>query len=174
MTYSEFTAQCGTTIPNSLNDRYLGNEMYLQRWYGGSEEVRGCWGGPYSNNEGFPILKKPVQYIKDYDQQCVLILNRGVDPNVPRVNIKYDLNILFGKNLGDDPSLIIEGNYKMNYPIQGKFKNVSHDENNLPNNLATDSYSGEKLYFDTFNFTPNIGASGFTSFTSPYLVIILS
>ena len=167
MTYSEFTAQCGTTIPNSLNDRYIGNEMYLQRWYGGSEEVRGCWGGPYSNNEGFPILKKPVQYIKDYDQQCVLILNRGVDPNVPRVNIKYDLNILFGKNLGDDPSLIIEGNYKMNYPIQGKFKNVSHDENNLPNNLATDSYSGEKLYFDTFNFTPNIGVSGFSSFTSP-------
>jgi hypothetical protein len=168
MTYSEFSGQCGTSIPNSLNERFLSNEMYLQRWYGGSEIQFGCWGGPYTKNgsETFPILKKPINYLKDPDQQCVLILNRGVDPNVPRVKIRYDLNILFGKNLGSDPSLIIEGDYKMNYPIQGKFKNVSHDENNLPNNLATDSYSGEKLYFNTFNFTPNIGASGFTSFTS--------
>ena len=168
MTYSEFTGHCGTIIPNSLNQRYLGNNMYLQRYFGGSEIRPGCWGGSYTKDgsQPFPILKKPIDYLKDPDQQCVLILNRGVDPNVPRVKIKYDLNILFGKNLGSDPSLIIEGNYKMNYPIQGKLKNVSHDENNLANNLSTDSYSGEKLYFNTFNFVPNIGASGFTSFTS--------
>lgn len=168
MTYSEFSGQCGTSIPNSLNERFLANPMYIQRWFGGSEIQVGCWGGNYTKDgiQSFPISKKPIEYLKDYDQQCVLILNRGVDPNAPRINIRYDLNILFGKNLGSDPSLIIEGNYKMNYPIQGKFKNVSHDKNNLPTNLSTDSYSGEKLYFNTFNFTPNIGVSGFSSFTS--------
>jgi hypothetical protein len=149
MTYSEFRGQCGTTIPNSLNQRFLGNDMFIQRFFGGTVYPKGCWGGPYTKNgsQTFPIFKKPIQHLKDFDQQCVLILNRGVDPNVPRVKIKYDLNILFGKNLGSDPSLIIEGDYKMNYPIQGRFKNVSHDDNNLPNNLATDTYSGEKLYF---------------------------
>ena len=167
MTYSEFSGQCGTTIPNSLNERFLHNDMFLQRFNGGNDLQAGCWGGDYTKDgsQDFPILKKPIHYLKDPDQQCILILNRGVDPNVPRVKIRYDLNILFGKNLGSDPSLIIEGNYKMNYPIQGKFKNVSHDKNNIPNNLATDSYSGEKLYFDTFDFTAD--TTSFSSFTSP-------
>ena len=168
MTYSEFSGHCGTMIPNSLNQRFLYNDMFIQRWYGGPGLTAGPWGGPYTkdSSQQFPIFKKPLVYLKDPDQQCVLILNRGVDPNVPRVKIRYDLNILFGKTLGTDPSLIIEGNYKMNYPIQGKFLNVSHDKNNIPTNLSTDLYSGEKLYFDTFDFFPNIGASGFTSFTS--------
>jgi len=168
MTVSEFTGHCGTIIPNSLNQRFISNQMYLQYWFNGGVYTSRCWGGCYTKNctQPFPILKRPIDYIRDPEQQCILILNRGVDPNVPRVNIKYDLNILFGKPLGTDPSLIIQGNYKMNYPIQGRFKNVSHDENNLPTNLSTDLYSGEKLYFNTFSFTPNIGASGFTSFTS--------
>jgi hypothetical protein len=167
MTYSEFSGQCGTLIPNSLNERFLQNDMFIQRWYGGGEVTPGCWGGPYTKDgsQQFPIFKKPIQYLKDYDQQCVLILNRGVDPNVPRVNIRYDLNILFGKPIGTDPSLIIEGDYKMNYPIQGGFKNVSHDMTNISSNLSTDTYSGEKLYFDTFNF--NADTTAFTSFTSP-------
>ena len=169
MTYSEFSGQCGTTIPNSLNQRFLKNDMFIQRWYGGGQVTAGTWGGPYTkdNSQQFPIFKKPLEYLRDFDQQCVLILNRGVDPNVPRVNIKYDLNILFGKPIGTDSTLIIEGNYKMNYPIQGKFINVSHkSNNNTRTNLSLDtSYSNEYLYFDTFNFSADTTA--FSSFTSP-------
>jgi hypothetical protein len=166
MTVSEFSGHCGTMIPNSFNERFLSNDMFIQRWYGGAAVTPGIWGGPYakSGNPSFPVFRNPLDYLKDPDQQCVLILNRGVDPNVPRVKIRYDLNILFGKTLGTDPSLIIEGNYKMNYPIQGSFKNVSHDENNISSNLSTDTYSGQKLYFDTFNFSAD--TTSFTSFTS--------
>jgi hypothetical protein len=112
MTVSEFTGHCGTTIPNSFNERFLSNDMFIQRFYGGPYYNAGVWGGAYTKNgttEVFPVFKKPLVYLKDPDQQCVLILNRGVDPNVPRVKIRYDLNILFGKTLGTDPSLIIEG-----------------------------------------------------------------
>ena len=167
MTVSEFTGHCGTMISNSFNKRFLSNDMFIQRFYGGAAGPAGVWGGPYTKDASinFPIFRRPLDYLKDPDQQCVLILNRGVDPNVPRVKIRYDLNILFGKTLGTDPSLIVEGNYKMNYPIQGRFKNVSHDENNISTNLATDSYSGEKLYFDTFDFSADTTA--FSSFTSP-------
>ena len=167
MTVSEFSGHCGTMIPNSFNQRFLSNNMFIQRWYGGSAVTPGIWGGPYTKDSSvqFPVFRRPLEYLKDFDQQCVLILNRGVDPNVPRVNIRYDLNILFGKTLGTDPSLIIEGNYKMNYPIQGSFKNVSHDMTNISTNLSTDTYSGQKLYFDTFDFS--VDTTAFTSFTSP-------
>jgi hypothetical protein len=95
MTYLEFSGRCGTTIPNSLNKRFLSNDMFIQRWQGGPGYTPGPWGGPYTKNWsiGFPIFRKPMEFLRDFDQQCVLILNRGVDPNVPRVKIRYDLNL---------------------------------------------------------------------------------
>jgi len=168
MTYSDFTSNSGSTMPNSFISRFLSNDMYIQRFNGGPTLDENCFEGDFKTDgtEKFPINKKPIEFIKDYDKSCILILNRGVDPNSPRVPIQYDLNLLFGKPMGQDSKLIVNGNYKINYPIQGKFLNVSHNKTDIPDNLTTDSYSGNKLYYDTFTFTPNLGSSGFTSFNS--------
>jgi hypothetical protein len=168
MTYTDFISNSGSTMPDSFISRFLNNEMYLQRFYGGTVYTENCWGGPFKKDgsEGFPTLKNPITYIKNFEKSCILILNRGVDPNAPRVEIQYDLNVLFGKPMGQEQKLIVKGQYKINYPVQGKFLNVSHDNTKIPTNLSADSYSGNKLYYDTFTFTPNLGASGFTTFNS--------
>jgi len=55
---------------------------------------------------------------EDFDNQYLVILQRGVDPYSPKYNNKYDLNVLFGKNMGSDSNLIITASTKLNIPIQ--------------------------------------------------------
>ena len=153
MTYSQFSGQCSNlSSPDSLNNRYLNNTTLL-----GQEYRAGFWYGPrfyiYYQNDNFPI--KPMSYVRDHNEVCVLILNRGVDPYTPKVPIEYGLGRLFGyPNEGDKK---VRGFYYMNIPIQGSYKNISHLSTNLTNsNVGIDSYSGQKLYFNSFSYKPEI------------------
>ena len=145
MTYSQFSGQCNpSSIVDSLNNRYLNNITFI-----GQEEVQGVINN-YDN-----LLLRGLEYIEDHKNICVLILNRGVDPYTPKVPISYGLGKLFG--FGSESNKTVQGYYHMNIPIQGKFLNVSHLSSDLNNsNISTDTYSGQKLYFNSFSYRPQI------------------
>ena len=165
MTYNQFSGKCGTDIPNSLNQRFLENYMFIGDKIADNYDIGNIpnkW-----NRVVYPTYSlKPITYIKDYGDLCVLILNRGVDPYSSKIEIEYDLSILFGKTLGSPSCIIRSKNYRMNIPIQGKFLNVSHSRSNFNNggNVETDSYSSQNLYFNSFRYKPDV--SKFTAFTS--------
>jgi len=153
MTYSQFSSQCNpSSSPDSLNNRYINNTTLL-----GQEYLDGFgyyfWHLNYFHRDN--VTLRPMDYVKDKNEVCVLILNRGVDPYTPKVPIEYGLGKLFGyTNEGDKK---VKGFYHMNIPIQGSYKNISHLSSNLTNsNINTDSYSGQKLYFNSFSYHPEL------------------
>lgn len=156
MTYNEFSGQCTTTVNyNSLNNRYLNNEVLI-----GREDSPGI-------NENYNLDLNPIEYVEDYENLCVLILNRGVDPYTPKVPIKYGLGILFGySGVNATEQITVQGNYHMNIPIQGSFKNISHNSGNFTqtiingisagSNVSTDTYTSinQNLFFNSFSYKP--------------------
>ena len=148
MTYSQFSGQCyNFSSPDSLNNRYLNNLTFM-----GQEETDG---NISFINEADNLNLRGLNYVDDHENICVLILNRGIDPYTPKVPISYGLGRLFG--FGNESDKTVTGFYHMNIPIQGKFLNVSHLKSHLSNsNLSTDTYSGQKLYFNSFSYRPQI------------------
>jgi hypothetical protein len=154
MTYSDFATLCNPGSSNqTLNNRFLNNSM---RWdYVGPDS---CW-----ISTGFV---NPLTNLDNYVDQGIVFMVRGVDPNTSRRQHSYDLSILFGYPLGT-PGYSVTGQYKMNWPIQGSYKSVSHT-NMVANTTNTDvaNSTGQILYYDSFHFQPAIGSGGFSSFTS--------
>lgn len=148
MTYNSFSAQCGN-MTNSLNKRYLDNEMWFLLIY-----EQGA-----APNQSEPITNiNPLRGFNDYENQVCLFLVRGVDPYSTKQPVTYDLSKIFGYNAYGN--VVIEGHYKLNQPIVGGYKNVKHD---LINNFDNDSYSNSNLYFESFNYRPSSQFSGFSS-----------
>jgi len=88
-----------------------------------------------------------TNYITDYDNYKLLFLFRGVDRHSPRIPQKVDLSKLFGfgnySQFFDDPTYVIQGEFKMNYPITGTIKTDKHDDvlDNTSSNLFRPSYA---------------------------------
>ena len=158
MTYSDFSSQCSTQINHdSLNNRYLNNTTLIGQEY----LVRATPVGSTFSRERYVadnVSLRPMIYVPDYQQICVLILNRGVDPYTPKVPISYGLGRLFGDS--SESYKTVTGLYHMNIPIQGSYKNISHLNSDYINgsNLNPDSYSNsnQKLYFNSFSYKPQI------------------
>jgi hypothetical protein len=159
MTYSDFSGQCGNDLSyTSLNDRYISNTTFLAQDYTTNGDNRVS---PSDN-----VSLRPIEYIKDYNNLCVLILNRGVDPYTPKVDIQYGLGRLFSRSNTED--VIVRGNYHMNIPIQGKFKNISHSSSDYQqttittgsgtitagSNISIDQYTNtnQNLFFNSFSY----------------------
>jgi hypothetical protein len=99
----------GTTqsFPNVLNSPT--NSDYFEYIYGGSQ-------GWYLSNR--PAVKlNPLQQFENYQDQYVLILQRGVDPYSPKYVNEYDLSVIFGQPLGT-PGLVFTAETRLNIPIQ--------------------------------------------------------
>ena len=66
-----------------------------------------------------PYLREvnPLQFYQDYENQYILILQRGVDPYSPKYVNEYDVSILFGKPLGS-PGFTVTATTRLNIPIQ--------------------------------------------------------
>jgi len=153
MTYDSFSANCSSDIVNSLNNRYLNNDMRVI-------EITGKHSGKDNCQEVHMV--SPITKVDDYKNLSVIILNRGVDPYSSKIDVQYDLSVLFGKNFGNVNS-IVKGDYRMNIPVNGKFLNVSHSKTHLTTNTAVDTYSNQPLYFNSFYYTPSNQFSAFTS-----------
>jgi len=139
MTYGSFNSQCGTTLPNSLNKKYFRNKTTFFQIFnninGKFDYARGSIYTPncpesiqgYVNPDtqiGVYSLDSMI-YVRNSNDNYVVILNRGVDPYTSKIPIEYGLGKLFGYT--SESAVKISGYYRMNIPIQGSFYNISHD-----------------------------------------------
>lgn len=154
MTYSQFSVQCGTQLNNSLNSRFLNNDMLFNTY---DEDYNAV-------NQG---TDNPLQSFDGYQNHICVFLVRGVDPYSSRQGVTYGLGRLFGFNSEDD--VTVTGLYKLNQPIIGggltpdqNFLNIRH---NIGTNDSVDTnYSNSSLYFQSFNYQPSQQEfSGFSS-----------
>jgi hypothetical protein len=137
-----------TYLRNNLWERYINNYMSYNVLYKGRRR--------YQQDPEFEI---PLRGIDNYENQVVVFLVRGVDPYTSRVMTKYGLGRLFGYT--NEDAIQITGMTKLNIPIQGGFKNIKHD--GITTSTLTDSsYSGMKLYYNTYYYKP----SQYTGFSS--------
>jgi len=103
----------------------------------------------------------------DYENFEVIIITRGVDPHSPKQRNRYDLSVIFGET-SENGSVVVEGDYYLNVPIQGTGVGPKPKTHNTSNNLGNN-----KLYFEPYNFRlgeTNGGINEFSQFTStlPY------
>lgn len=137
---------------NSFNNRILNNNMSFYRVKDSIVNVGSCsptieWG---VQNREF----NPIEYFRGYENQRIIFLVRGVDPNSTRMNIRYDLNRIFGYEFGEntDSRIIIEDDFKLNHPIKGNYTNDDH---------STNSNITSTFYYDSFHFVPSQGGGTF-------------
>lgn len=157
MTYSDFSSSPlqGNTLPNSLNLRYLANNMAFLRI--NDQNVGGV-----SKNTQVPILYNPLGAFEDSADQVCVIMVRGVDPYSTRQTVSYDLSKIFGHS--SYGNVVVTGDYKLNQPIIGGFLNVKHDNLTGSINFNSDSYSSSNLYYESFQY--QLSSIQFSSFTS--------
>jgi len=94
---------------------------------------------------------------ESFDEQYVLIMQRGVDPYSPRFTNKYNLGLIFGSNI-DDSTYVITANTKINLPIQ---KVIS-------SNYTVQRFTQDEMLYPSYFFTPGSGYSAFTSSSVGY------
>ena len=156
MTYSTFSSNSNPANIYSLNNRFLDNDILWNL-----VEDDGCWISSGTSN--------PLSYFENYQNQGIVFLVRGVDPNTSRRQHSYDLSVLFGYNFyHNSGQFVVTGDYKMNIPIQGSYKSVSHTNMILDTTITdTSNGTGLNLYYDSFHFQPaSVGNASFTAFTS--------
>jgi hypothetical protein len=115
------------------------------------------------------IEVQPIDFISQDNK--ILIIQRGVDPNSPKVQTKFDLSRVFGYNSMGQTNCIIIGDYKVNIPIQNStstspvFNMFEHDfgpgmDNVTPNN-------GFNLFYPSQFFEPaNLPTYKYTGYTT--------
>jgi len=144
------------TPNNTLGQYYLFGWQKVEKQGGSNSKPHvypnGATSGDYFESEVPNIKLNP-----DWENHCVVFLVRGVDPNTPRQDIKYDLSKLYGYSMGNGPQ--IRGNFKMNIPIQ-PYSNSNTDwriprHDKISNNGSNCSETGLPIYFDSFSFSPN-------------------
>jgi len=155
MTFTDYQLLCSTSLSNSLYTRFLWNDTYVDRislpyYYNGCADQA--------------TFINPLNSFNDYQNQGVIFLVRGVDPNSSRMNCEYDLSKLFGYSTFG--SVKVSGSYKLNIPIQGTPLNVKHTI--ADNNTADFGYSNVGLFYPSYYFLPGSQMSGFTTTLPSY------
>jgi hypothetical protein len=96
-------------------------------------------------------------FFDGFDNQYVLILQRGVDPYSPLFNNKYNLGVLFGSNY-NDPKFDFDIKSRINIPIQSK--QVGLTSNSLTSQIGN--------FYPSKFFSIGDGFSAFTTSTVGY------
>jgi hypothetical protein len=99
----------------------------------------------------FPAYKYRDLF-SDFDNQYILILQRGVDPYSPKYTNKYGLGILFGYD--NEDAVVVTGQTRLNIPIQ-KLNN---------NSASVQLFNNQSNIFYPSHFFR--GGDGFSSFTT--------
>ena len=139
MTVGDYLTQTSDELENSFNSRHLSGDWYMNylKRFGTCNET--------SILSGSSVINE----MQNNSSQYLVFLVRGVDPNVDKMMCEYDLSKIFGyKNFGN---IVVSGKYKLNIPIQGGPKNISHG---IADNQTIDSYSGQRLFHKSFQFLP--------------------
>ena len=152
---------------NSLQRRFLDSQMF----YHVVNQTNKQWN--VSPRRWYPKNVWAFRNFDDYQNQIIVFMVRGVDPNSTRGEVEYDLSRLFGyplDNLGrpNGPIRVRGTNYKLNIPIRGKLAAVRHDYPNGDITIA-DTHTNQDLYYPSYHYLPsNVGDAKFTGFTSNF------
>jgi len=111
--------------------------------------------GSYRRTQEDPFQFNPLECLDGYQNQYILILQRGVDPYSPKYENKYGIGKLFGKDIND---IIITGNTRVNIPIQ----KLNDD------NRSVQRYTQQDMFFNSYFFTPGNQFSSVTTTTIGY------
>ena len=88
-------------------------------------------------------------YYEDFDNQYILVLQRGVDPYSPKYDNEYKLGLIFGSTI-DDPKFTFTAQTRLNIPIQ-KLTN---------NNISVQSFANQnEIFYQSYFFKPGIDGS---------------
>jgi hypothetical protein len=166
-----YTGNVGTFLseassePNSFARRFLNGGMhFVTNTFTSPGQIppSDCETPPLGQCETYELtdqtemIKTPLDELPDFSDYRVIFMVRGVDPHSTKVTCKYDLSALFGETLTDDgffnPTRTVQFMAHLNIPIQPNMRATRH---NLVYSYDTDSYSQNKLFFDTFGFTPD-------------------
>jgi hypothetical protein len=169
MTYSEYQQISSNQLPNSFNIRILNGQSQIgSSRFSSSNNTDFRRVNCNESDNGYGVSNtglldlEPVKNLRNYENLRIVILNRGVDPYSPKADIEYGLGRILGYN--NINQIKVRGNYRLNISIQGGFRNVSHSSNNLSNtNTSTDTYSSQRLYYNSYFYTPSNQYSGFSS-----------
>ena len=152
---SDFLAAASTSLPNSLPFRFISNNafyLYIDEY--------NC-----STSNNF----SPVNCYTSFNNQSLMFMVRGVDPNTSKRKCSYDLSKIYGHSSFGNNSSIVVGDFNLNVPIQGKLRNVKHDSSAiLANSYATDTYSNQTLFYDSYQYLPGNQFSAFTTTMTKY------
>ena len=147
---SNFINESSNLLSDSLPERFIKNSSYYLTID--------------NNNCMTSSVISPVSCYSNYNEQNIIFLVRGVDPNTTKTKCSYDLSKLYGYASFGNTSSIVVGNFYLNIPIQGKLRNVKHDSPLIiSNSSSTDLYSNQSLFYDSYQFLPGTQFSGFTS-----------
>ena len=107
----------------------------------------GSSGGAYINFKNNSL--KFRDYYEDFDNQYILVLQRGVDPYSPKYANEYKLGAIFGSTI-DDPKFTFTTQTRLNIPIQ-----------KLNNNLiSVQSFANQnEIFYPSYFFKPGISGS---------------
>lgn len=151
-----FQVVTGMTV--SQIESTIGGSGLLQKYLIGSRQ--------YDSGGANPSFNRSIVWLNQYEQQEVIFLTRGVDPWTDKQTIKYDLSILFGQ---PSNSVIVEGKYYLNIPIQANSGGSwAQDQLTPQTHILNTSNTDAVLYHQPFNF--NVDTNQFTQFTTsnPY------
>jgi hypothetical protein len=152
---SSFIAASSPLLPNSLSSRFIKESSYYLKI-----DVANC-----ATSDSL----SPLSCYSGYSGQNLVFLVRGVDPNTTKRKCSYDLSKLYGYSSFGNANSIVVGDFYLNIPIQGKLRNVKHDSPLiLANSYDTDAYSGQKLFYDSFQYQPGNQFSAFTTTMTKY------
>ena len=109
-----------------------------------------------------PLIINPIEYYDNYEDQVILILQRGVDPYSPKFNNEYDVSLIFGQPT-NTPGFVFTASTRINIPIQPIPSSSS---------ISVQSYSSQNdIFYRSEFFTPGIPSATlpglkFTTYTT--------
>lgn len=102
---------------------------------------------------------KTKDFYEDFDNQYMLILQRGVDPYSPHYTNEYDLSMLFGYPLGR-AGFTVTANTRVNIPIQ-KIPTSSP--------ISVQSFNNQSdMFYQSYFFRPGAQYASYTSSGTGY------
>lgn len=148
-TVGNFISDSNPSENNTFANRFLNNYSLVT-------EVVGS-GGVFTDENQSSVNSS---CFTSFNDQILIFLVRGVDPNSTRTTCQIDLSRIYGYDTDFtttwNPLYTITGQFKLNIPIQGGLRCVQHnDPSILANSTSIDSYSNEFLYYNSYHFLPS-------------------
>jgi len=140
------TGQYNSTVYGTTGNR----EYYKSLKYRFSDNFQVIWENAPTvyviyNYKTFTCYR-PIYTISEQKKIIIAFLVRGVDPHSARQNVEYDISKLFGKNFG---SIKVNGQYKLNVPVQPGFKIPRHDEITTTDDTS-ETANNRGIFFESF------------------------